>query len=355
MINLRYHIVSVVAVFLALGIGLALGSTFVDSILVNELEDQVNEFKMGRDEAIEIKDQAVADKKSAQEESEVLRSKGLKDKQSHDTELEDLRRSSVEEINAIRDERDAGIESTTLTLDSIETLMPRGHLEGTSWTIVAPTGIDLLAMSEIREILTRSDGDYLGTLWMRPTMSFQNLETSAALADLFSVEPGSAEVLNLTISHVASWLTANEKTESDSGLLVDEFIEPLTDLGLVRYDRFRASTTFDQVASTGNRIIFLNDVDHMDLHEEIVIPLLQELSGRGHQGVGAVIELASESSSIGQVVNKVRNDLDLAEDWSTFDEVDTLEGRLGLVIGLSRLPEVGHYGKLPTAEGRFPR
>ena len=41
MINLRYHIVSVVAVFLALGIGLALGSTFVDSILVNELEDQV--------------------------------------------------------------------------------------------------------------------------------------------------------------------------------------------------------------------------------------------------------------------------------------------------------------------------
>ena len=62
MINLRYHIVSVVAVFLALGIGLALGSTFVDSILVNELEDQVNEFKLDRDEAIRIKDQAVDDK-----------------------------------------------------------------------------------------------------------------------------------------------------------------------------------------------------------------------------------------------------------------------------------------------------
>ena len=65
MINLRYHIVSVVAVFLALGIGLALGSTFVDSILVNELEDQVNEFKLDRDEAIRIKDQAVADQNSS--------------------------------------------------------------------------------------------------------------------------------------------------------------------------------------------------------------------------------------------------------------------------------------------------
>ena len=54
MINLRYHIVSVVAVFLALGIGLALGSTFVDSILVNELEDQVNQLDVAQEEAVEL-------------------------------------------------------------------------------------------------------------------------------------------------------------------------------------------------------------------------------------------------------------------------------------------------------------
>ncbi|MEC8829048.1 MAG: copper transporter, partial [Actinomycetota bacterium] len=55
MINLRYHIISIVAVFLALGIGLALGSTFVDSVLVNELEDQVNEFETEREEAVRQK------------------------------------------------------------------------------------------------------------------------------------------------------------------------------------------------------------------------------------------------------------------------------------------------------------
>ena len=60
MINLRYHIISIVAVFLALGIGLALGSTFVDTILVNELEDQVNEFEADREEAVKQKDAAVA-------------------------------------------------------------------------------------------------------------------------------------------------------------------------------------------------------------------------------------------------------------------------------------------------------
>lgn len=65
MINLRYHIISIVAVFLALGIGLALGSTFVDSILVNELEDQVDEFEADRQEAITQKDVALADKDAA--------------------------------------------------------------------------------------------------------------------------------------------------------------------------------------------------------------------------------------------------------------------------------------------------
>ena len=100
MINLRYHIVSVVAVFLALGIGLALGSTFVDSILVNELEDQVNEFKLGRDEAIEIADLAVAETEGAREKIEALGVERLREKQLHDLELEDLRRSSTEQVTA---------------------------------------------------------------------------------------------------------------------------------------------------------------------------------------------------------------------------------------------------------------
>ena len=129
MINLRYHIVSVVAVFLALGIGLALGSTFVDSILVNELEDQVNEFKLDRDEAIRIKAQAVADQNSSLEDNEALRAEGVKQRQRHDEQLEDLRASSIEEIEAIRDQSEIDRATNNLLLNSIENLMPRGHLE----------------------------------------------------------------------------------------------------------------------------------------------------------------------------------------------------------------------------------
>jgi hypothetical protein len=41
-INLRYHIVSITAVFLALGIGLTLGSTFLDRVTVDNLKNQLD-------------------------------------------------------------------------------------------------------------------------------------------------------------------------------------------------------------------------------------------------------------------------------------------------------------------------
>ena len=40
MINFRYHIVSLIAVFLALAIGVIMGSAVIDRAIVNRLEDQ---------------------------------------------------------------------------------------------------------------------------------------------------------------------------------------------------------------------------------------------------------------------------------------------------------------------------
>ena len=351
MINLRYHIVSVVAVFLALGIGLALGSTFVDSILVNELEDQVNEFKLDRDEAIRIKDQAVADQNSSLEDNEALRAEGVKQRQRHDEQLEDLRASSIEEIEAIRDQSEIDRATNNLLLNSIENLMPRGHLAGTSWVMLAPTGVDRSVMSEIRELLTRSDSEFLGTLWIRPAMNFEDPEISSALAEIFAVESNSVAVSQATISRLAASLLANdEETES-----TNEVIVRLCDLGLIRFDRYQSAVTIEELSNSANRILFVNDSEHTELHQDFIIPLIQEITDRRGNGVGALIELQIRDATRGQVVDRIRDDSDLAKGWSTFDDIDSLEDRLGLLVGLSRLPIVGHYGELPTAEERFPR
>ena len=355
MINLRYHIVSVVAVFLALGIGLALGSTFVDSILVNELEDQVNEFKLDRDEAIRIKEQAVAEKNSSQEDNEVLQAEGVEQRERHDEQLQDVRTSAKQEIAAIRDQSEMDRSTNNLLLNSIENLMPRGRLEGTSWVMLAPTGVDRLVMSEIREILTRSDGEYLGTLWVRPAMNFEDPETLSALTEVFALESESVAVSEVTVARLAASLLTDDEATNDETGPTNDVISRLSDLGLLRFDRYQSAVTIDELSNSANRIIFVNDPEHTDLHQGFMVPLIEEITNRRGNGVGAVIELQIEDSTRGQVVDRIRNDSDLAKGWSTFDDVDSLEDRLGLLVGLSRLPAVGHYGELPTAEERFPR
>ncbi|HET7720262.1 MAG TPA: copper transporter, partial [Acidimicrobiales bacterium] len=42
MINLRYHIVSLVAVFLALGLGIVMGTTVIDRVTVDALNDRLD-------------------------------------------------------------------------------------------------------------------------------------------------------------------------------------------------------------------------------------------------------------------------------------------------------------------------
>src|SRR5438093_4579124 len=49
MINLRYHIVSLVAVFLALGLGILMGSTVIDQGIVSRLKVQTNALEKNLD------------------------------------------------------------------------------------------------------------------------------------------------------------------------------------------------------------------------------------------------------------------------------------------------------------------
>jgi hypothetical protein len=68
-INLRYHIVSITAVFLALGIGLTLGSTFLDRVTVDTLKSQLDTVQ-SRVDASEAESAALQDRLAAFEARE---------------------------------------------------------------------------------------------------------------------------------------------------------------------------------------------------------------------------------------------------------------------------------------------
>ena len=355
MINLRYHIVSVVAVFLALGIGLALGSTFVDSILVNELEDQVNQLDLAQEEAVELKNQAITERDLEAQNNQTLRIQIAALEDDHLANLAALQAANDQKRQALIEQAKLETESTKLLLNSVETLMPRGRLSGTSWVLLAPTAADRSVVAEIREILTRSDGNYLGTLWIRPSMNFEDEETAQELSEMYGEGVPQENIANVTVSNLATALSGGQEPADAPEVEVQEFIERLIDMGLVRYDRYQATSTIDELSNPTNSILIVNDAAHLTLHQQLFVPLMQEISDRGASGVGAVLELQKPNIPRGQVVDRIRNDSDLAQTWSTFDDVGSFEARVGLLVGLDRLPLIGHYGDLPTAEERYSR
>ena len=360
MINLRYHIISIVAVFLALGIGLALGSTFVDSILVNELEDQVDEFEADRREAITQKDAALAARDTALAAKDLVLEAKKEIESEAAVEAERHRAEVTAERDAAKTQKDALIEQFEMNtaahnslLTTIEMLMPRAHLEETSWILLAPTGIDSALAWKIRDLLTRSDGEYLGTLWIEPTMNFENPETLDALNRLYGNDEGEMDIADLTVSGIAASLLTQDALTNSAMDTTPLLISELRDLGLLRFDRYLSTRDLESISNSANRLLVINDSEHLDLHEGFFIPLLQQISRTADVGTAALVEVALEERSRGQIVNRVRNDSLLAQSLSTFDDVASFEGRLSLLLGLARLPSVGHYGDLATSEGQF--
>jgi len=127
MINIRYHIVSIAAVFLALGIGTALGSTFLDRYTVNVLDGNI------RSAETRIK---------AADETNQRLSDQVDEAQARDKSL----------IQA------AGQVSLSADLTDVPVL------------VVATAGVEQTTVDSVRTILDRSGADLRGTLQLRSAM-----------------------------------------------------------------------------------------------------------------------------------------------------------------------------------------
>ncbi|HXH59063.1 copper transporter [Iamia sp.] len=154
MINIRYHIVSITAVFLALGVGTALGSTFLEGNTVSLLDRNI------RGAESQISD--------ARQENDRL-----------DAELAAAR------------ERDAAlIERAGEAVD--ERLLDRPVL------VVFAPGTDQALVDGVLRLVTEAGADLRGTLELREQMAFSG-EADPELALALDVEGADAEELRTAV------------------------------------------------------------------------------------------------------------------------------------------------------------
>jgi hypothetical protein len=339
-INLRYHIVSIVGVFLALGIGLALGSTFISGAVVSRLEDDID---------------------------------GLR------AERADLQ-AEVDRLDA---ELDVVVESQEQFEQAALPIIAGGRLDGTRLVVLAVEGVDPEVVEELEIGLAGSAGEFAGTLWITDRMA---LDDDAERTDLATVLDAAAEpdLMSTFETRLAGALSPAEPTDSavvlgsvlndvtgellqDDALDVSAPTEPstrplvadLVDAGFLRLDADAPAVgdmSPEELIVHGTRYIVVSGEGAVVPDSQVVLPLLRAMAAEDEP----VPAIATDSSpvvpdgSTPAFIEAVRSDPVLYAEVSTVDNVIQFSGLLAAYTALDQIPFVGHYGVGAEAQSLLP-
>lgn len=339
MINLRYHIVSIVAVFLALGIGLALGSTFISSAVVSRLEDDIADL---------------------------------------DSETDTLR--------AERDEARAELDAERAAQQDFEEqalpIIGGGRLDGHRVLVLTATGVDDAMIEPLEIGLAGSSAQFVGTLRLTPRLDLSDPDNRAELAELLGVADDEALVRRAFEVRLADALVPEEPPDpgttlgsvlagvADELVAGDDFVvEPpaeerppslitqLIDAGFLEYDSdiVNRRVPVDDLVTYGSRYVFASDEGAEIPDEELMVPLIATLDERQDfipaVAAGSAAELDGDEPDFVEVL---RDDPALVTSISTIDDLDEFSGLLSTLTALDQVPLVGHYGVAESAQSLVP-
>lgn len=319
MVNLRYHIVSLVAVFLALGMGIVMGSTVIDRVTVDALNNK----------------------------------------------LESVRNS----VNSIREENgrlNRQVQQGEQFAEAARDQLLRGHLKGVPVLVVAVMGVDRKPVDDLRSALTAAQASLEGTIWFTSKMRLANDNDIRAMVTALDLAPGSADVVRRqALSRLA---TGRDAAAADTGALA-----ALASAGFLTYDpppivtsstggvtTTTALPSLNTLPMNGTRWVVVSGAGAEVGDDQLGVPLVQALA----QGTGSatpprvVAAEAGQDSQGGRAVfvGLLRRDSTMAGRLSTVDNLESPMGQSATVLALEDLAgqRVGQFGVGPGAQRLLP-
>ena len=305
MVNLRYHVVSLVAVFLALGIGIVMGATVIDRVTVDTLNNRV-----------------------------------------HDVER------TVNGVRAENGRLGDQIKLWNSFTDQTRDRLLAGRLHNVPVLLLGVRGIDGKGIDGLRRELVTAGANVEGTLWLTDRLRLNDTADSDALAAALGVPVDRADLLRRAV--VARLAGALDGTAASASLL-----KALRDGGFVDFE------PPTQVASTpgasptlpvpGSRFVVVSGAGAVVADAEVAIPLAETLA-RADVGVVAAESGQDTPGGRGVFVGLLRKDPAVAVRMSTVDNLESFIGQAASVLAVEDLavPRVGHYGVGPGAQQLVP-
>jgi len=283
MINFRYHLISIVAVFLALGIGIVMGSTVIDKAIVNSLENRID----------------------AAEKNSIARK----------VENDSLRRA----IEA------QDLQDTVLAGHSV-----RGYLTNQTIYVVVVGDVPENVVVETRELLAVSGARLAGEIIINDEFAkSEKILIANELAQLEGVPALIGEEKNRnvqTVNVLFSLLNQNAGNQSTTPIATSEVRSTFD-----KYNAFKEQETtqsFDPVQP----VSFIVLVDRSDLENKNIAGLVEGFvtpfpTTIGFQG--SETDSPSRANSISKFASQLPS-------WMVADNVESPSGRAAMVIAHSR-------------------
>ncbi|MEA2499284.1 MAG: hypothetical protein QOH26_1689 [Actinomycetota bacterium] len=306
MIDFRYHLISIVAVLLALSIGIVMGTGVLGGPLLEDLKDRVEEVR------------------------------------TQNAELRD-------DINALQARISAQQEFAEATG---EYLLP-GRLAGEDVVVLEFEGVAGGLVDEVRNEVEDAGGRIASTISVSKKFGLADqteidqlaLVLSSASSDPDELRREAAVAIGTQSSVVAG---ANDPTAADR-VRLESLVEDLSDAGFVSVSRDDDAVTVPSGAS----FLVLGGAESLPQYDpaEFTVALTTTLS----RGGAGVLVAETDASQWGMVVT-ILDDSEARDSVATVSGADRVQGRIAVVLGLERAiaGSPGHYGVGEGAEQPLP-
>ena len=366
MINIRYHIVSITAVFLALGLGVALGSTFLDGPTMDVLNRNITSAEVRIKEANEKIDQLEDIRDSSQRRDgelilvgpQRLLAQELADQKVVVIAEPGVGADQTSALRSVLEQSGADLRATLTLTDKLlsggdvsdELLEELGLTESSSNSAIATNARSslsrvLAAAGEFppepdpeqdpetpTETTTTTAGGNAGT-----TTTTAGATTTTTPED--SNDPESESPLDGTEPAIVALLESDGLIEIAPGPSHDDDDPILETIG---YRYIFAGSSNPAAGATALPLSLLKTQDSIPLPAVVVVPTHVAVRG--------------EDENLRDLVQMVRSDEELSNIYSTVDNIDTFAGLAASALATADLQQgpVGHFGQANGASSLLP-
>jgi hypothetical protein len=300
MINFRFHIVSLIAVFLALAVGVVFGATVVNSAIVDRLNDRIDT----------VEDNA----NQRKAESDQLR-------------------GEVGQLQGY--------------IDGTKDFAVSGRLDGVTLATIATRGVDADSVKQTVELAQQAGARAPGIIWLEEKLTLSDADALKQLGELLGRSGQTAKA-----TRDEGWNALATRVATGGGAAANgrDLLTALADDGYISFEPVgNQGDNFSAASFTGGdvRVLLVDGPNGQITGNEVLAPLSNALvANRLRLVVGEVYAEKDGGPKRGALLTPIRESDGLKQAVSTVDDLDRVEGHVSAVLALADLSRnvVGQYG-----------